>query len=660
MPASQKIIIQRTSGMVKRTRTGEKQSEIGKRLTTKRPAKAAAKAAAIPVRARKMQQGAPRRLLSPLEQAQKLIDNAMGAADPERQFELAQKALELSAECADAYTLLSRFVADRRHALLLIEQGLTAAERLLGPEKMASLIGKFWGAPETRPYMRARLALAECQWIVGQRQESLLHLTEMLTLNPADDQGVHYALAAHLLELNKDAEFDLLLNKYDESTTFILFSKLLREFRRNGDSPVTRKLLAQSERHNPYVVRLLLGYDPMPDDPPESYLPGTHREGVMYVGDLGHAWKETPGAITWLRRVVDQASAGNSSAAIGPTAAVKNELARIPQRYETIWQARFGRLPMWLREDDRMIRPWSILIVDQTAHKIVGQQVATCEPDAATLFDCLANTMRKPHYGKPLRPSEIQVRENPNWDALQSHLQEIGVDCIYHPDLDEADYVFADMQRAMRPEQPPAIVEVDNFHVSQGASFYQAAADFFLRRPWQLVPSDAVIQIDCPSLVAFGSSFWYAIVLGQGGRTYGLALYSQLCDIQAMGGGCCSAGEVELRGTTISMQYGEAWEVPIDDMLSAERHRWKLAGPEAYPFVLCTEIAMETRHIQPSELQLLEACLRAIPDFLERHPYHAALVANKAVPMSAAKHKIKLSWVEPELGGCGSDCGECC
>ena len=228
-----------------------------------------------------------------------------------------------------------------------------------------------------------------------------------------------------------------------------------------------------------------------------------------------------------------------------------------------------------------MIRPWSILIVDQTAHKIVGQEVVAGEPDAGTLFDCLARTMRKPHYGKPQRPSEIQVRDEPVWNAVQWHLQEIGVDCIYHAELEEADVILDEMQEVMRPEQPPALVEIENFQPSQGASIYQAAADFSRRAPWQHVPADAMIEIDCPQVAEFGSSRWFAVVLGQGGQTYGLALYSQLCDIQAITGGCCSAEEGDMAGTAISMLYGEAWEVPIDDMLAAEKHIWPLAGPEA-------------------------------------------------------------------------------
>lgn len=645
--------------MAKRTTTSEQRTNPAKRAKASKSVKTPAKRNGSRTPARKMQQAKTRRSLSPLERAQKLIEKAIVTADPERQFELSQLALEESADCADAYTMLSRFVADRRQALLLLDQGMLAAERALGKEKLASLVGKYWRTPETRPYMRARLALAECQWILGQRQQSVENFAALLRLNPGDDQGVRYALAAHLLELNKDAEFDDFLEQHDEPTTFILFAKLLREFRRSGDSPAARKLLTQAVRRNKFVIPLLLGNDPLPDHAPDSYSAGTRSEAVLYVGDLAHAWKQTPGAITWLRHI-DQASANDQKPPVGPTAAVKTQLAKIPQSYDAIWQACVSRLPTWLREGDRMIRPWSILVVDHSEHKILGQEVLSCEPDAEMLFDCLAKVIRKPQIGKAHRPSEIQVRDEPIWNAVQSHLQEIGVDCIYHTELDEADYILGELHNVMHPEhQPPALVEVENFHSSQGANFYQAAADFFKRAPWQRVPSDAIVQIDCPQLAEFGASRWFGIVLGQGGQTFGLALYSQMCDIKAITGGCCSVEEGELGGTALSMLYGEAFEVPIDDMLAAEKHHWPLAGPEAYPFILCTEVAMETRHIEPWELQLLEGSVRAIPEFLEQHPYFDGAAAAGAVPMSAAKLKFTLSWIEPEIGGCGSECGGC-
>src|SRR5579872_5266738 len=119
---------------------------------------------------------------SPLDRAQALVEKAFSARSFERQIELANQALDISGDCADAYTLLSRFVSDPRQARVLLEQALLAAERVLGPGQFRDAVGRFWKVPATRPYMRARVALAQCLWSLGCRPEAVEHLVKLLAL----------------------------------------------------------------------------------------------------------------------------------------------------------------------------------------------------------------------------------------------------------------------------------------------------------------------------------------------------------------------------------------------------------------------------------------------------------------------------------------------
>jgi tetratricopeptide (TPR) repeat protein len=634
------------------------------------------------------------RVDSPLERAQELAWKAMQSHDAERQLELAEKALQLSEDCTDAYTVLARFVADGRQALELLEQGLAAAQRVLGLQLASIPIDDCWVVNEIRPYLRVRLGLSECLWSLGRPEEANAQLQDILRLNPGDNQGVRYLLAAHLLELGCDDEFDRLDEKYNEPSAFLMFSKVLREFRRSGDSPAARKQLAQARRINKFIVPLLLDLAPADDQLPDTYSPGDNDEALLYIADFAGGWKHTPGAVTWLRTAVEQPQSKAAKPAVGPTAAVKKQLAGLPQSYGTIWQATVSRVPTWLREGGRMVRPWSILIVNHTDHLIIGQELAVEEPGSDVLFDRLAHAMRKPAAGKRHRPSEIQVRDEAVWEAVQPHLQEIGVDCIIRSELEEADFILAEMQKMMLPDgQPPAMVEMSTFNSSQGASFYAAAGAYYRSAPWRRVPADSLIQIDCPQLAEFSSGHWYAVVLGQAGKTLGLALYSDKSAIEKIccGGGCSTEPEEFPGGdgaSAISMLFSEAFELPIADTLAAEQHHWELAGPEAYPLILCAEGGSEVRPIAPFEFQLLEGCVRAIPDFVRQHPYSSESSTSESStngsstngsstngsstngegpskPVSApfavvsSNLKFTLSWVEPDAGSCGGDCESC-
>jgi hypothetical protein len=113
------------------------------------------------------------------------------------------------------------------------------------------------------------------------------------------------------------------------------------------------------------------------------------------------------------------------------------------------------------------------------------------------------------------------------------------------------------------------------------------------------------------------------------------------------------------------MLFSEEFEVPLADTLAAERHHWELAGPEAFPLILCATGGSNVRHIEPWEFQLLEGCVRTIPNFVSTHPYSSAAPAGAdhaatSSEVVSSNLKFTLSWVEPGSGDCDDDCGDDC
>lgn len=238
--------------------------------------------------------------VTPLDEAQELVFQALETTGKRRE-KLARKALSISADCADAYVLLAEAAKEPEEARRLYEQGVQAGERALGEEMFAQQAGYFWGIIETRPYMRARLGLADALWELGERQAAIEHLQAMLRLNPGDNQGVRYSLATWLLIMKDDAALDRLLAQYpDEWSAFWAYTKALHAFRRKGAKKQANKALQQAIDVNPFVPAYLLGFMPLPKELPAYYGLGTEDEAVNYLADAGLAWVETPGAIEWL------------------------------------------------------------------------------------------------------------------------------------------------------------------------------------------------------------------------------------------------------------------------------------------------------------------------------------------------------------------------
>lgn len=238
-----------------------------------------------------------------LDQAQEIIYDAWEAESHKEAVVLANKALSISPLCADAYVLLAMRENDNRDALVLWKRGVHAGETVLGADGFKEYAGEFWGFLETRPYMRARHGLAMCLWKLGSHDEAIAHSRDMLRLNPNDNQGVRYILAAWYAELGRDADLDALLREYKEDwSAFWLWTKPLLAYRKSGDSKKSRLLLKKAIEYNPDVPAYLLGAKKMPKSLPQFYSSGEESEAVCYANEFGKAWRGSEGALLWLGR----------------------------------------------------------------------------------------------------------------------------------------------------------------------------------------------------------------------------------------------------------------------------------------------------------------------------------------------------------------------
>ena len=238
---------------------------------------------------------------SPLEKAQELIYDAWEMQNKRDRVKLARQALEISPDCADAYVILAEDTAwNIEEALKLYQAGVEAGERALGAKSFTENLGYFWGILKTRPYMRARAGLAQCLWELGKHKEAIEHYQDMLRLNPGDNQGIRYLLAACLLEMGDIEALEQLLGQYDEPTAAWLYTGALVTFLQHGDSPESQQRLIEALEHNPYVAPYLLGKKRLPKRLPDYMGFGDKNEAVIYAAEFGIGWLKAKGAISWL------------------------------------------------------------------------------------------------------------------------------------------------------------------------------------------------------------------------------------------------------------------------------------------------------------------------------------------------------------------------
>jgi tetratricopeptide (TPR) repeat protein len=242
--------------------------------------------------------------LTALEKAQELAWDAMEAPTRKAAISLAREALKISPDCADAYVILAEeYAKTAQEAIYYYKAGVAAGERAIGPEEFKKLKGAFWGVLETRPYMRARVGLAVSLWETGESAEAIDHLQEMIKLNPDDNQGIRYLLAAWLFESGDMAALKKLLAKYNDGTAAWIFTKALLVFKEKGETAEAQKAIEKAVSYNPHVVAYLTGRKKLPGQLPDYVGYGDKNEAVSYVSDFGMGWLKTPGALKWLNKL---------------------------------------------------------------------------------------------------------------------------------------------------------------------------------------------------------------------------------------------------------------------------------------------------------------------------------------------------------------------
>ena len=239
--------------------------------------------------------------LTPRDQAQELAFDAMEAETAARARKLAKRALALDPDCVDALVTLTNLDATSPKAAIAgLQKAVAAGERSLGASFFAENKGHFWGILETRPYMRARVDLANMLRAVGLERDAISHFEALLELNPNDNQGLRYVLLGSYLATSRLDDAQKLLNDYegDDMASFA-WGKVLERFLA-GDLPSAERALKSARQGNGFVELYLTAQRELPTSMPDSYGLGSDEEAVICLDCLSAAWANHPEALFWL------------------------------------------------------------------------------------------------------------------------------------------------------------------------------------------------------------------------------------------------------------------------------------------------------------------------------------------------------------------------
>lgn len=220
---------------------------------------------------------------------------------------LVKQALELDPNNADAFNYLASIEKNIDKAIAQYEKAIKAGEKTLGKKFFKEEKGHFWGMLETRPYMRAKVGLADCLYAKNEVDKAIKIYEEMLELNPGDNQGIRYLLSTLLLGKKDMTKFEKFIKENeDEDCAVWNYNNALYSFKKSGQTTKSEKILLQAYKSNEFVIDYMLGNKEMPKEQPEYIGRGDENEAISYVNGAWPIWDKTDGAFDWIYNFIQK------------------------------------------------------------------------------------------------------------------------------------------------------------------------------------------------------------------------------------------------------------------------------------------------------------------------------------------------------------------
>lgn len=302
------------------------------------------------------------------------------------------------------------------------------------------------------------------------------------------------------------------------------------------------------------------------------------------------------------------------------------QVAALPRSAE-VWELATRELEAWFQDENGVpTRAHMIVCVQEQGGPLLRAEVPSDTPTMADCAHSLLKSCVRPMVGHPRRPALVRVDEAALLAELIAVSDRLVIELELVSSLPNVEDVVDEMEEAMgEDDAPPGLLRTPGVTAAAVHRAFGAAADFHRGAPWRWIGDDLPIEIRS-ALAPEGSCV--AVVMGNGGINYGLVLFDTLEDLGALYARADSDDGSRLESArALNVNFDAVDYLPPDDHHDLVVHKWPVAGKEAYPVFMRVEPGSVFRRPLCGELELLEAAMRALPAFIERHLRRGGLEA---------------------------------
>ena len=328
--------------------------------------------------------------------------------------------------------------------------------------------------------------------------------------------------------------------------------------------------------------------------------------------------------------------------------------ARRLRKTDETWQGTARLARTWITPRNQApYRPYIIAFIEQDKDRIVRTDIVETQPTPVHVFETLIKAMTRPILaaGWPRRPARLLLDDAELVEALAPRLAELEIRCEYRHTLPLMNNALLEMEAYLNKREPiPGLLKIPGVTPHLVGGLYKAAAFYYRQAPWRWISDAFPIEVRYPP----NGKPRYAVVMGHGGETYGLAVYNSTDDLRLLYSGIAPKKTIG-RMAWVSVIFEEALAASFDDLDDIARYGWPVVNDSAYPIPI--KVTRTGDYVLPSKSELLwfEAAMLAVPAFVRDymqadrglpHPVEATLT----VAVADGETDIHLRYPAPGFG----------
>jgi len=301
---------------------------------------------------------------------------------------------------------------------------------------------------------------------------------------------------------------------------------------------------------------------------------------------------------------------------------------RLRQTDET-WQGTARLARTWITPRNQApYRPYVIVFIEQDRDRIIRTKMVDTQPTPDFVFEVLLKAMTRPTLGagRPRRPARLLLDDAELVEALAPRLAELEIGCQYRHTLPLMNNALLEMEAHLNKREPiPGLLKIPGVTPHLVGGLYKAAAFYYRQAPWRWLSDAFPIEVRYPPT----GKPRYAVVMGHGGETYGLSVYSSSDDLRLLYSGIApekAVGQI----AWVCIVFEEALAASFDDLDDIDKYGWPVVHELAYPVPIKVTRTGDYTIPSKSELLWFEAAMLAIPAFVRDY-----MQADRGLPHPA-------------------------